>query len=259
MTGMATTGNIDWDGRLESFKGKDTTHYVTTAAGLAKTCAACRGQLVPGERLSLVVDIAHCTAPDGSECLTFTDCVCHRRCSDPVLRVRQTPWAPDDVSPLAVRAVFTQKSVRGRTRIIPVLAFTLVPVITFQENGGEQTSALVSLLLSHGFALAMNPDYAAILEQAQPTATTCGMTLTPENLLLLTVNGNGLYREQLDARNPDDAEWINATAQAGQILIISGDNLHITDTALDLRLAARHGTLVTGTIPISTRGWGNPA
>src|SRR5690349_20064407 len=49
MTRMATTGNIAWVGWLASFKGPDTAHYVTTAAGLASTCAACRTGLIPGE------------------------------------------------------------------------------------------------------------------------------------------------------------------------------------------------------------------
>jgi hypothetical protein len=39
---MPVTRNAAWDGRLEPFKGRDTTHYVLTAADLAKECGACR-------------------------------------------------------------------------------------------------------------------------------------------------------------------------------------------------------------------------
>jgi hypothetical protein len=37
---------------------------------------------------------------------------------------------------------------------VPVLAYTLVPIVAFREGGGELTSALVPVLLSRGFRLA---------------------------------------------------------------------------------------------------------
>jgi hypothetical protein len=205
-----------------------------------------------GEPVSLVVDISQSTAPDGSECLTFTDCVCHCGCSDPAVMVRQARWEPDELSPLAVRAVFAQKSAAGRTRAVPVPAYTLDRVVSFRENGSELISALVSLLLSRGFQLALSPDYSVILQQAQPTAANCRFTLTPQGLLRFSIDGEVLYREQLDRQNPDDAEWVEAVARsAGRILVISGDYLHITDTSLDLHPAARRGTLVIGTVALN--------
>ncbi|WP_146033129.1 hypothetical protein [Arthrobacter sp. AFG20] len=251
MNRLATTGNITWDGRLEDFKGSDTTQYVRTAVDLARTCGACPSELTPGGPVSLVVEIMQSTAPDGSEFLTFTDFVCHRWCSDPAVVVRQTPWEPHEMSPIAVRAVFTQKSSAGRTRAVPVLAYTLDQVLSFRENGSEMISALVSLLLSRGFQLAMSADYSAILQQAQPTATNCTCTLTPAGLLRFSSAGEVLYREQLNPQDADDAEWITAATAAGRILIISGDYLNITDTSLDLRTAARRGTLVIGTVPFN--------
>ncbi|MFF2316561.1 hypothetical protein ACFVTE_09850 [Arthrobacter sp. NPDC058097] len=248
---MPTTRNVAWDGRLQSFKGRDTANYVTTAADLAKTCASCQGLLEPDEPASLLVDITQSTAPDGTEYLTFTDALCHRRCSGPGLAVRQTPWQPDTLSPVAARVVLTQKSRGGRTRVVPVLVFTFVPVLSFREDGGELTSALVSLLLGRGFQLAMSPDYAAILEQATEAAANCRISVTPAGLLRLRIDGEVLYREQLNTGNADDAEWLQAAAQGGHILVISGDNLGITETGLDINPAARHGTLVIGTVPVS--------
>ena len=251
---MPITRNVAWDGGLQAFKVRDTTHYVTTAADLAKTCASCRLPLKCDDPVPLLVDITRSTAPDGTEYLTFTDAVCHRRCSSPALTVRQTPWQPDTLSPVAARVVLSQKSRSGRTRVVPVLAFTFVPVLSFRENGGELTSALVALLLARGFQLAMSPDYATILEQTAEAASGCRITMAPGGLLQLRIDGEILYREQLHPGDANDAEWLEAAAQAGHILVISGDNLSITDTDLDINRAARHGTLVIGTVPISGGG-----
>ena len=251
---MPVTGNVAWDQRLESYKGRDTAQYVAVAAELAKTCPACRAPLAADDQVSLLVDITQSTAPDGTECLSFTDAVCHRRCSAPALAVRQVPWQPDTLSPVAARVVLSQKSAFGRARVFPVLAFTLEPVLAFRENGGELTSALVSLLLSRGFQLAMSPEYPAILEQALPAGPDCRFTLSDRSLLLFTIKEEIMYREQLHPRNVDDAEWLRTAAQTGNILLISGDHLDITDTDLDIAAAGKRGTLVIGLVPITGTG-----
>jgi hypothetical protein len=51
---------------------------------------------------------------------------------------------------------------------VPVLVYTLVPVVTLRKGGGELTSELVSILLDHDFGLVMSADYTDILEQAPP-------------------------------------------------------------------------------------------
>jgi hypothetical protein len=249
---MPVTRNVAWDGRLESFKGPDTAHYVLTAADLAKTCAACRKPLKPDEPLSLLVSITQSTAPDDTEYFIFTDSVCHRGCSGPALTVKHAPWHLEELSPLAARAVLTQASGAGRIRVVPVLAYTLVPVVTFRENGGERTSALVTLLLSHGFQLAMSPEYDEILHQAGPVDTDCSFTVTPDGVIQFSINGDLLYRDRLepDPDNPHDAHWLQAALTAGYILVISGDNLDITEAILDIHGAAREGTLVIGTVPL---------
>lgn len=53
----------------------------------------------------------------------------------------------------------------------------------------------------------------------------------------------------LAAQPTDDAEWLKA-ASSGNVMIISGDNVVITETRLDIDAAARLGTLVIGYVPV---------
>ncbi|MFE4835288.1 hypothetical protein ACFRAU_11490 [Arthrobacter sp. NPDC056691] len=250
---MPVTHNVAWDGRLESFKGRDTTLYVTTAAAVATTCDRCRRPLRPEEPLSLIVDIAESTAPDGTEYLTFSDWVCHRRCGDPTVTVHDSPNRPEGLAPLAARVILVDRSGTGPARTVPMLAYTLVPVVSFREAGGELTSALVAILLSHGFQLAMSGDYSDILNQARQTGNGCRFTLSRNGLLTLEVGGETIYREQLDPDSPDDAEWLQAAGN-GSILVIGGDNLVVTGSSLDITAAAGLGTLVMGTVTVRSAG-----
>ncbi|MFF2317426.1 hypothetical protein ACFVTE_14290 [Arthrobacter sp. NPDC058097] len=247
---MPITRNVAWDAGLESFKGADTREYALLAAKLARHCGTCRGALGSGEPVSLCVDIMRSAAPDGTECLTFTDCVCHRSCKQPALTVHEAPWTQAELKPVAARVLFVQQCDTGRIRVLPILAFTLNPVLTFRENGGELTSALVSLLLAHRFELAVSPDCSALLQQADVAEADCGITITPWSQLLLNVGGENLYREQLDPHSDDDTAWIQAATRTGRILVISGDYLDITDTGIDLDTAARRGALVIGAVPV---------
>lgn len=246
---MPVTRNVAWDRRLESFKGRDTTQYVLTAASMASACAACRGPLESGEPLSLLVNVTESTAPDGTIYVTFTDCVCHRRCSGPGLSVQRCQWTPNELTPMAARMVLTRKSGNGQEGLVPVLVYTLVPVVAFRENDGDLTSALVSILLFHGFQLAMSPDFTGILEDAVETPASCRFAVTPQGLITFSIGGRILFREQLHADEPDDALWLEA-ARCGHVLVISGDNLIITTNSLDIRHAAAQGTLVIGTVPV---------
>jgi hypothetical protein len=248
---MPVTRNVAWDGRLESYKGRDATRYVSTAAALATTCAVCGRPLHPDEPLSLIVDITESTAPDGTEYVTFSDYLSHRRCSAPELTVNRAPWKPADLTPLAARMLLTQETAgSGSPGIIEAaLVYTLVPVVSFREAGGELTSALVSILLSHGFCLALDSGYTEILDQAGEVEDSCAMTITDAGFVTLTIAGESIFSEQLDPENPDDAEWL-AVAVKGKVLIISGDNLVITDTRIDVDTAARMGTLVIGYVPV---------
>lgn len=150
---------------------------------------------------------------------------------------------------MAARLVLTQQTANGEERLVPVLAYTLVPVVTFRENDGDMTSALVSVLLFHGFQLAMSPDLGDILEEATATSASCGFAVTPQGLITLSIRGKNLFRDQLHTEQPADALWLEA-ACGGHVLVISGDNLSITLNGLDLRHAAAQGTLVIGTVPV---------
>jgi hypothetical protein len=105
------------------------------------------------------VDITESTAPDGTEYVTFRDNVCHRHRSAPSLTMHKAPWRPPGLKPLAARLILIQRADSDKPRIIvPALAYTLIPAVSFREPAGELTSALVSMLPSYGFQLALNPD-----------------------------------------------------------------------------------------------------
>ncbi|MBT2522600.1 hypothetical protein [Arthrobacter sp. ISL-28] len=106
----------------------------------------------------------------------------------------------------------------------------------------------MSILLSHGFELAMSPEYTDILQRAAEVEGSCWLAVTGA-VLTLIIGGEPIYSEQLNPRNPDDARWLEAAAN-GSALIIAGDNLVITDTMLDVSAAAHLGTLVIGYVPI---------
>jgi hypothetical protein len=134
LAGMPVTRNVAWDERLESFKGRDTEHYVTTAAATATTCAVCGDLLQANEPLSLTVDITESTAPDGTEYVTFRDNVCHRHRSAPSLTMHKAPWRPPGLKPLAARLILIQRADSDKPRIIvPALAYTLIPAVSFRE------------------------------------------------------------------------------------------------------------------------------
>ncbi|MFF2318248.1 hypothetical protein ACFVTE_18515 [Arthrobacter sp. NPDC058097] len=247
---MRETRNVAWDGRLEAIKGRDTGRYVTTAAAVAPACAACQGPLQANDPLSLSVDISESTAPDGTEYVTFRDYVCHRHCSSPSLTMHKAPWRPPALTPLAARLILIQRAGPGNPKtIIPTLAYTQVPVVSFRDPGGELTSALVSVLLSHGFQLALSPDYYSILEQATDVEGECSMTVTSDGLISLNVAAETIYSKQLYPMKPTDTGWLKE-ADRGSVLVIAGDNLVITERLLDLAPAAAMGTLVIGKVPV---------
>jgi hypothetical protein len=108
------------------------------------------------------------------------------------------------------------------------------------------TSArLVSLMLNHGFHMSLSANYCDILEKAVPARNTCTCTVAAGGTVQLHVSGLLMCSQQLDRTNHDDAAWLQA-AEAGRVLVISGDNLTVTDSDLELTAGARLGTPVTG-------------
>jgi hypothetical protein len=248
---MPVTSNVAWDGRLEAFKGRDTTEFVTLIAATANACAACGLALQPRERLSLTVDITEGRDRDGIEYLTMDTCICHRRCREPDLTLRTAAGPPDELRTRGARLLLGPPDGPGLSAF-PALAYTLVPVLTFREPGGELTSALVSVLLSHGFQLTLGTDYAQILRHARDVPTSVRCTVTEQGLVALLINEEQMYARQLNPAAAGDAAWLTAAAREGRVLVISGDYLEITGTGLDIGAAAALGTLVTGTVPVRT-------
>jgi hypothetical protein len=146
--------------------------------------------------------------------------------------------------------VLTQGSDGVKGRPVPVLAYTLVPVVAFCQGGGDLTSALVSVLLFHSFQLALGPDLGGIVRDVAETAASCTVAVDPQGLVTFSIDGRLLFRDRLRSDNPDDAWWMEAAGSGEHVLVISGDNLIITSGGLDLHHAVTQGTLVIGAVRI---------
>lgn len=245
---MPTISNVAWDGRLQAYKGRDTAHYIETVKAAASRCGACLLPLGPGAALSLTVIITECCNLEGQSCLTFDSVMCHLQCQEPGLTVREELGVVEKVTSISARLVLSGSGPGQKD--IPVLAYTLLPNVVIGEPGREKTSALVSVLLNHGFQMSFSASYSDILQRAVPARNTCTCTMAGGGLVQLHIDGLLMCSQQLDSRNSVDAGWLHA-AGAGQVLVISGDNLRFSDTDLELAAAARLGTLVTGIVPAS--------
>jgi hypothetical protein len=244
---MPITSNVVWDARLEGFKGRDTAQYIESVLAAASRCAACRLPLGPGADLSLTVDITEGRDLDGTVVsLTFAPALCHLQCQEPGLRVHQSAGFVRDLASVGARLVLGGD--RAGWPTIAVLAYTWVPGLVFGPPGGEMTSALVSALLHNGFQMSFTASYGEILQRAVPARDTCTCTVEDGGGIQLHVDGMLMHSQQLDRTDVDDTAWLEA-AMAGQVLVLSGDNLMFTDTELELTAAARLGTLVTGIVP----------
>jgi hypothetical protein len=243
---MPITSNVAWDRRLEAFKGRDTAHYIEMVKAAASRCAACRLPLSPGADLSLTVHITESCDPGGRSSLTFEPFVSHLQCQEPGLSVREAMGVVENVTSIGARLILGGGMVGAED--IPVLAYTLVPNIVIGETGREMTSALVSVLLHHGFQLSFSPSYTDILHGAVPARNTCTCTMGDDGVVQLHVDGVLMCSQKLDRNDANDARWLQ-TAGAGRVLVISGDNMTLTETDLELTAAAQLGTLVTGIVP----------
>jgi hypothetical protein len=248
---MPVTRNVAWDERLEAFKGRATNDFVALVAATADACAACQLPLRPEEQLSLIVDITEGTDGGGIEFLAFDTCICHRRCREPALTLRSAAGGPDEFKSRGARLILGHPDSTG-IRAVPVLAYTLAPVLTFREPGGELTSVLVSVLISHGFQLTMSTDYGEMLRHVRDVHTSVSCTATEDGQVSLQINGEPVHSQQLNPAVPGDAAWLEAAAREGKVLVISGDYLKITNTGINIDAAARLGTLVTGNVSTAT-------
>lgn len=246
---MPITSNVAWDGRLELFKGRDSTQYVRTAASRATACSTCGLPLTADEQLSMSVEVSVGTGSDGMDYRAFDCCVCHRACCVPGLTVREGSLVPDELTSAGAVMVLHYNDDSG-SRTVPALVFTLLPNLTFGVPGAEFSSVLVSVLLGQGFQLVPRPDWDYILGVAASVDPEAFCTLTPQGLLGLHVAGQDMYIHQLDASEPDGAAWLEAAAGSGTVLVLGGDNLAITQSGADLAPAAAQGTLVAGLVTL---------
>jgi hypothetical protein len=244
---MPITSNVAWDTRLETFKGRDTAQYIDTVMAMASRCAACRLPLGPGAAVSLTVDITESHDLEGMVSLAFDPAVYHLQCQEPALRLHQSAGFDSDLTSVGARLVLAGGAGGGRS--IPVLAYTLTPSLVFGAPGGEMTSALVSALLNHGFQMSLTGSYGEIVRRSVPARDTCTCSVSDGGAIALHVDGELMHSQQLDQTEVGDALWLEGTT-AGHVLVISGDNLVFTDSGLELGVAARLGTLVTGIVPV---------
>jgi hypothetical protein len=181
--------------------------------------------------------------------ISFDSAICHLQCQEPGLSVREAIGVVESVT--SIGACLILGGCGPGKPDIPVLAYTLVPNVVIGEPGGEMTSALVSLMLNHGFQMSFSANYGDILQQAVPARNTCTCTVADGRAVQLHMDGLLMCSQQLDRKkNPNDAAWLEA-ADAGSVLVISGDNLTFPDAGPELSAAARLGTLVTGIVSAS--------
>ncbi|MGN7252833.1 MULTISPECIES: hypothetical protein [unclassified Arthrobacter] len=64
----------------------------------------------------------------------------------------------------------------------------------------------------------------------------------------LEIQGDSFHLRQLDVHDPSHAAWLQAAGKC-DVLVISGDNLEITETSSDVTAAAKIGTLAAGWVP----------
>jgi hypothetical protein len=246
---MPITSNVAWDGRLELFRGRDSTQYVRAAASRATACSTCGLPLTADEQLSMSVDVSVGTGPDGNNYRAFDCCVCHRACCVPDLTVHEGSVVPENLTSSGAVMVLHYKDESGNRRF-PALVFTLLPNLTFGVPGAEFSSVLVSVLLGQGFQLVPRAGWDFILGQAASVGPETFCTLTPQGLLVLHVAGQDMYTHQLDRSKPDGAAWLEAAAGSGTALVLGGDNLVITRHGVDLAPVAAEGTLVAGLVAL---------
>ncbi|MEE2523854.1 hypothetical protein V1639_14775 [Pseudarthrobacter sp. J75] len=112
--------------------------------------------------MSLMVFITEGCDLEGISSLTFDPAVCHLQCQAPGLSAREAVEVVEDVTSVGARMVLSGGGL-GKTDIA-VLAYTLMPNVVVGEPRGEMTSALVSVLLKHGFEMSFSASYSEILQ-----------------------------------------------------------------------------------------------
>ncbi|MDO5867113.1 MULTISPECIES: hypothetical protein [Paenarthrobacter] len=247
---MPITNNIHWDARLKDFKGPDTTLYVEQAGAAARKCAACQGPLEQGSPLSLTVDIEQGPNYEKDLFRRYKAYVCHLSCKDPELTWKQVAdgGMPEQIETFGSRFVVGIESAFG-LRKFAILAFTNTNNLTIREPGAERRGALTAELLMRKFQLAPSADYAQIVTMAAEADGTVQCRASADGLISLEFDNQPMWSLDLDPQDDDTATWLE-TARSGEVTLISGNHLRITETEVDLEFAAASGSLVIAKIPV---------
>lgn len=131
----------------------------------------------------------------------------------------------------------------------PLLAVAPAADAASRETDAEHPQYLLTEdLLQRGFRPACNADYGDIVLRAQPANGSVQCRATTAGLISLVYDNKPVWSRRYDPKDAETALWITA-AQTREVTLISGDHLQITETEIDLTLAAVMGKLVIAKIP----------
>ncbi|MDP9998386.1 hypothetical protein [Pseudarthrobacter sulfonivorans] len=135
------------------------------------------------------------------------------------------------------------------TLYYPLLAVARAADATSREADDEHPQYLLTEdLLKRGFRPACDADHGEIALRAQPADGSIQCHATIDGLISLVFDNKPVWSRPFDPEDAETALWLTA-AQTREVTLISGDHLQITETEIDLTLAAVMGTLVTAKIP----------
>jgi hypothetical protein len=134
------------------------------------------------------------------------------------------------------------------TLYYPLLAVAPAADATSREADAEHPHySLTKDLLHRGFRPACNADYGDIGLRAQPANGSVQCRATRDGLISVVYDNKPVWSRRYDPKDAETALWITA-AQTREVTLISGDHLQITETEIDLTLAAVMGQLVIAKI-----------
>jgi hypothetical protein len=136
------------------------------------------------------VDDIDGTGPDGTGSLVSYPTVSHQRSGAPVLRVSRSSG---EVVLRSLGAQLTRHRAGTQTKEVPVLAYTVDPVMLFRQSGGESVAAHVAALLSLGFLLSATDHLGVLLQEARAVHRSATCLVTPQGQLSVDLGGEGVY------------------------------------------------------------------
>jgi len=128
------------------------------------------------------------------------------------------------------------------TLYYPLLAVAPAADTTSRETDAEHPHySLTADLLKRGFRPACNADYGDVALRAQPADGSIQCCTTTDGLISLVFDNKPVWSRLFDPKDAETALRLTA-AQTREVTLIGGDDLQITETEIDLTLAAVMGT-----------------